>query len=96
MKLTRSQPQIFTYGYWPSTSKYIIASPNMQTINGSADLAWPSSTIISLTILLVTVVLAPVGWIVQKHWGHQASRVPQPDGGVEIGSGDMNHEAEGR
>ena len=37
----------------------------------SAIPAWPTSTVISLVILLATVILAPVGWVVQRYWGHQ-------------------------
>ncbi|KAM7201201.1 hypothetical protein V8F20_004947 [Naviculisporaceae sp. PSN 640] len=29
---------------------------------------WSTSAIVTLCILVVTVVLAPLGWIVHKHW----------------------------
>ena len=29
---------------------------------------WPNTAIIGLTTLLSIVVLAPIGWIVHKHW----------------------------
>ncbi|KAK8099935.1 hypothetical protein PG999_010309 [Apiospora kogelbergensis] len=66
----------------------------MHSIDNSADLTWPASTIISLTILLVTIVLAPLGWLVQRHWGREPPRDSPSDNEVELEGGHASREAE--
>lgn len=33
-------------------------------MNGS----WPNAAVVSLSMLLLTLVLTPIGWIIQRHW----------------------------
>lgn len=49
---------------YPRSRRTITTKSNMDADENQ----WPNSAIIPLVILLVTILLAPIGWVVQRYW----------------------------
>ncbi|CZR67504.1 uncharacterized protein PAC_17403 [Phialocephala subalpina] len=44
--------------------------------------SWPKAAVISLSMLVLTVVLTPIGWVIQKHWIAKANSTGSPQSDV--------------